>query len=188
MHHTSKPFIKLSDTPIRQPSPWAKARRPTADNNSRSWSPRSYASRPCTQAAKLTYGSAYRQPIAATDSPQLDSKPHASLGRSRDSDNNNNNNKPNSPAHTDSQAYIAKAQWHDAQATARNSTVYIMLIRHSAQQAQDYSQPEDGSHKYDSKSMSAMHSSNHSYCVQAKTTHVPKIIHSNYRIQTHVMQ
>jgi len=34
------------------------------------------------------------------------------------------------------------------------------------QQAQDYSQPEDGSHKYDSKSMSekAMHSSNHSYC------------------------
>jgi len=55
------------------------------------------------------------------------------------SSNNNNNNRPNSPAHTDSQAYIAKAQWHDAQATARNSTVYIMLIRHSAQQAQDYS-------------------------------------------------
>ena len=52
------------------------------------------------------------------------------------SNNNNNNNKPNSPAHTDSQAYIAKAQWHDAQATARNNTAYIMLIRHSAQQAQ----------------------------------------------------
>ena len=83
--------------------------------------------------SKINISSAYRQPITATDSPQLDSKPHASLGRSRDSDNNNNNNnnnnKPNSPAHTDSQAYIAKAQWHDAQATARNSTVYIMLIR-----------------------------------------------------------
>ena len=26
------------------------------------------------------------------------------------SSNNNNNNRPNSPAHTDSQAYIAKAQ------------------------------------------------------------------------------
>ena len=79
--------------------------------------------------SKINISSAYRQPITATDSPQLDSKPHASLGRSRDSDNNNN--RPNSPAHTDSQAYIAKAQWHDAQATARNSTVYIMLIRHS---------------------------------------------------------
>jgi len=32
---------------------------------------------------KLTYGSAYRQLIAATDSPQLDGKPHASLGRSQ---------------------------------------------------------------------------------------------------------
>ena len=62
-----------------------------------------------------------------TDGPQLGGKPHASLGRSQDSDNN----KPNSPAHTDGQAYIAKAQWHDAQATARNSTVYIMLIKHS---------------------------------------------------------
>jgi len=41
---------------------------------------------------KLTYGSAYRQPIAAIDSPQIDGKPHASLGRSQDSDNNNNNN------------------------------------------------------------------------------------------------
>jgi len=29
---------------------------------------------------------------------------------------------------TDSEA---KAQWHDAQATAHRSTVYIMLIRHS---------------------------------------------------------
>ena len=37
---------------------------------------------------KLTYGSAYRQLTAATDSPQLDGKPHASVGRSRDSDNN----------------------------------------------------------------------------------------------------
>jgi len=45
---------------------------------------------------KLTYDSAYRQPIAATDSPQLDGKPHALLGRSQDSDNNNNNSRPNS--------------------------------------------------------------------------------------------
>ena len=79
--------------------------------------------------SKINISSAYRQPIVATDSPQLDGKPHASLGRSQDSDNNNN--KPNSPAHTDSQAHTTKAQRYDAQATARNSTEYIMLIRHS---------------------------------------------------------
>jgi len=43
---------------------------------------------------KITYGTAYQQPIAAIDRPQLDGKPHALLGRSQDSDNNNS--RPNS--------------------------------------------------------------------------------------------
>jgi len=117
--------------------------------------------------SKINISSAYRQPIVATDSPQLDSKPHALLGRSQDSDKNNNRpnslapasiyyimqstawchrrvrsgsqptppaattTSPTDPAHTDSEAYTAKAQYHDTQATARNNTVYIMLIRHS---------------------------------------------------------
>jgi len=73
-----------------------QSRRPTADNGSRS--PSAKARRPAAAAAgrlavmpaaharkqqKLTYGSAYRQLIAATDSPQLDGKPHASLDRSQ---------------------------------------------------------------------------------------------------------
>jgi len=73
-------------------SPSAKARRSAADMPVAAGRLAVMPAVHARKQQKLTYGSAYRQPIAAIDSPQIDGKPHASLGRSQDSDNNNNNN------------------------------------------------------------------------------------------------